>query len=147
MSNELILKNLTAESFKPYGDIIAFDENLQDRFQVIVNEPQTEGWRIAISRLTRGKINKLGLHPNTRESFEPLKGISVMLVAREETPQQLELFLLDRPVCIHRNIWHATAALSAEAYLKITENSFVQSREYELKVSLDIGMFISDSSI
>lgn len=117
-----------------------------DRFQVIVNEPHAEGWRIAISRLTRSKIIKLGLHPNTRESFEPLKGTSVLLVARKETPQQLELFLLDKPVCIQRNIWHATAALSAEAYIKITENSLVESLEHMLEAPLDIGMFISDSN-
>jgi ureidoglycolate hydrolase len=144
MNNNLRLKNLTSESFKLYGDIIQFDENVQDRFQVIVDEPQTDGWRIAISRLTRGKIIKLGLHPNTRESFEPMKGISVILVARKETPQQLELFLLDQPICIHKNIWHVTASLSAEAFIKITENSLVESMEHIQETPLDIGMLTSD---
>jgi ureidoglycolate hydrolase len=140
MSSSIILKNLTAESFKPYGDIIQFDENDQGRFQVVIDEPDAKGWRIAVSFLRRGKIEKLGLHPNTRESFEPLKGISVLLVALEDTPQKIEAFLLDQPICIHKNVWHLTAALSAEAYLKITENAYVESREYCLETPLEIGI-------
>jgi ureidoglycolate hydrolase len=140
MSSSLILRNLTAESFKPYGDIIQFDENEQKRFQVVIDEPDAKGWRIAVSFLQRGKIVKLGLHPNTRESFEPIKGISVLLAALEDTPQKLEAFLLDQPICIHKNVWHVTAALSAEAYLKITENAYVESREYHLETPLEIGI-------
>lgn len=140
MNTSRTLKNLTAETFKPYGNIIEFDGHNQSRFQVVVEEPETNGWRIAVSHLIRAKIEKLGLHPNTRESFEPLHGISAIFVAQKETPQDVEVFLLDQPICIYKNIWHATAALSQEAYIKITENLHVESLEYVLKSPLYIGM-------
>lgn len=107
----MIMQNLTVEAFSPYGTVIQYDNTRAERFQLLVEEPNAEGWRIAISQLTRSKIVKLGLHPNTRESFEPLSGISLILVAKKETPENIEVFLLDQPVCLHKNIWHATAAL------------------------------------
>lgn len=131
------VQNLTAVAFQPYGTVIQIDETKTEGFQVIVEEPEAEGWRIAISQLTRGKIVKLGLHPNTRESFEPLSGISLILVAKKEAPQELEVFLLDQPVCLHKNIWHATAALSSRSLIKITENNHVESMEYVLDAPLD----------
>ena len=106
---------------------------------MLVEEPNAEGWRIAISQLKRSKIAKLGLHPNTRESFEPLSGISLLNSSCKEgdTRSNIEVFLLDQPVCLHKNIWHATAALSLSSLIKITENNHVESMEYVLDAPLD----------
>jgi ureidoglycolate hydrolase len=126
------IRNLTGEAFRPYGDIIEPLENSTEPFQVILTEPEAGGWRIAISKVTYKSVSKLGLHPNTRESFEPLTGISLIIVSQEDGPEEGESFLLDKPICLHKNIWHATMALSETSYLKITENDRVQSREYML---------------
>jgi len=133
----LRIQNLSEAAFQLYGTVIEYDETTAERFQVIVEEPGVEGWRIALSQVTRGKIVKLGLHPNTRESFEPLNGVSLIIVAKKETPQELEVFLLDQPVCLYKDIWHATASLSIRSLIKITENNHVESMEYILNSPLD----------
>ena len=46
--------------------------------------------------------------------------------------ENYEIFLLDKPVCLHRNIWHATLALSMDAEVKIAENLKVGAEEYQL---------------
>ncbi len=131
------IQNLSAAAFEPYGTIIEYDESRAGSFHVLIEEPDTIGWRIALSHVSRGGIKKLGLHPNTRESFEPLSGISVIFVAMKDTPQELTVFLLDQPVCLHKNIWHATSALSSRSLIKITENNHVESMEHILDAPLD----------
>lgn len=137
MRLKLSIQNLTAAAFQPYGTVIEYDESRAESFQVLVEEPDTIGWRIALSHVSRGEIKKLGLHPNTRESFEPVSGISVIFVAKKETPQELAVFLLDQPVCLHKNIWHTTSTLSPHSLIKITENNHVESMEYVLDSPLD----------
>lgn len=132
------LKNLTQEKFKKYGEIIVPNPVGGERFQVIIDEPGADGWRIAVSQVHRDSITKLGLHPNTRETFEPLTGVSVIVVAPCEAPEEIEAFLLDQPVCLYKKVWHATVSLSETAYLKIAENSHVEQEEYTLERALDI---------
>lgn len=132
------LQNLTPEKFKKYGEIIAPNPVRGERFQVIIDEPVADGWRIAVSQVNRDSITKLGIHPNTRETFEPLTGISVIVVASYESPEEIEAFLLDQPVCLYKNVWHATVSLSEISYLKILENSHVEQEVYTLENALDI---------
>ena len=70
-------------------------------------------------------------HPFSKESFEPLKGITVLLVAEHETPEEYQAFVLDKPVCLKKGIWHQVLALTPEAQVKITENLEVASEFYE----------------
>jgi ureidoglycolate hydrolase len=88
----------------------------------------------------------LGRHPNTRESFEPLAGIAAIVVAEYGRPGEPAAFLLDRPVCLHKGVWHATAALSESALIKITENHIVQSESYTLPLPLSIGLIQGDTN-
>lgn len=134
------LRNLKEQSFAPYGNIIRIEYSEGDTFQVVVTEPEASGWQIAISRKTRKPITHLGLHPNSRESFEPLTGVGVIIVALLEQPEAYEAFLLDKPVCLYKNVWHATISLTEFAQFKITENTSVDSIDYELKHPIDIGI-------
>jgi ureidoglycolate hydrolase len=69
------LQNITEESFAPYGTIIALNPDSTERFQVVLAEEDVPGWRIAVSNLTNKRtVKSLGMHPNTRESFEPSFG-------------------------------------------------------------------------
>ncbi|MCT8137649.1 ureidoglycolate lyase [Anaerobacillus sp. CMMVII] len=134
------------ESFAPYGEIIEVNPFSSDTFQVVLSEEQVNGWRIAVSNLSGKRIvKKLGLHPNTRESFEPLNGVVVIVVATKEEPDNIKAFLLDQPVCLYKNVWHANIALSAQAAVKITENATeIESLHHTLKEAITVGLVSSD---
>jgi ureidoglycolate hydrolase len=134
------LLRLSVDAFAPYGDIIAHNGEEEPAFQVVIDEPEPTGWRIAVNKVTARAVTSLGCHPNTRESFEPLSGVAVIVVAEQESPDRPVAFLLDCPVCLHKGIWHASLALSEFALLKITENHTVQSESYPLPLPLAVGL-------
>jgi ureidoglycolate hydrolase len=128
------------EDFKQYGELISFDEQQPEPFQVVLGEAKAVGWRIAIKKTTAKELVELGRHPDSRESFEPMQGITLLCVAPAENPEVVEVFLLDQPVCLFKNIWHNTICLSVCSYLKITENYNVGSDTYQMKQKLAIGV-------
>ena len=77
--------------------------------------------------------------PYSKESFEPLKGISVLLVAEHEKPEDYHAFLLDKPICLKKGVWHQVLSLTAEAEVKITENLEVSSEFYSPEKPIWIG--------
>ena len=81
-------------------------------------------------RYSNKEIQKIECHPTSKESFEPLHGITVLLVAEHETPENCHAFILDKPVVLKKGIWHQTLALTPEAQVKITENIEVESVFY-----------------
>jgi ureidoglycolate hydrolase len=125
------LRTITRESFEPYGTIIERDSAGPTGFQVILSETEAVGWRIAVNEITNRTVEKFARHPGSRESFEPLAGVALLYLAVDD-PEQAEVFLLDRPVCLHKNVWHATSCLSESATVKITENLRVDSEEHPL---------------
>jgi ureidoglycolate hydrolase len=139
---DIQLQYLTAEAFAPFGQIIGLDEQNSKTFQVVLKEEDMKGWQIAVSNLTpRRSIVSMGLHPNTRESFEPLTGIGIIVVATEHSPDEPQAFLLDKPVCLYKNIWHATMALSERATVKVVENALdIEGRTHRYEQPLSIRL-------
>jgi ureidoglycolate hydrolase len=134
------IKYLNNESFKKYGNIIEFDNNGQESFQIILNEENLSGWRIAVSKITRQSIKMISRHPDSRETFEPVEGVTLLYVALPETPEKFEIFLLEKPVCIYKNIWHSTICLSEYSIIKIAENNAVGSESFKLENELEFGI-------
>jgi ureidoglycolate hydrolase len=126
------IRTLTREGFAPYGTLIEHDPARPEAFQVAVEETRPTAWRQAINKITARRVNKLSRHPNTKESFAPLAGTVVMLVARPDTPQDFEAFLLDKPVCLDPNVWHASFCLSDTALVTICENLEVANEDHLL---------------
>lgn len=123
---------ITGEAFAPYGRVLEFPENPADpRFQVVVTE-NGAGWRLAVFRVKERECDRLECHPLSMESFEPMQGTGLLIVACCDTPQQYEVFLLDRPVCLDKGVWHQMITLSQETVVKITENLEVESEFYTL---------------
>jgi ureidoglycolate hydrolase len=77
-------------------------------------------------------LRKLEMHPGSLESFEPVAGIAVLVVAREDSPEAPEAFLLDRPIILKKGVWHGIISLSAKVELKITENLEVATEFHTL---------------
>lgn len=127
-----MIKNITKESFKPYGTVIEFSENPSDpRFEVVIVE-ENHPWRLAMFRVVEKDFDTLECHTMSLESFEPVSGTGLLIVAEHDKPEQYEAFLLDKPVCLNKGVWHQMITLSQETIVKIAENLEVSSEFYNL---------------
>lgn len=100
----------------------------------------SNSWRIAVFRYTNKSIKIIENHPISKESFEPLKGVTVLLVAEHDCPENYRAFILGKPVCLKKEIWHQVLALTSEAEVKITENLNVESVFYEYDVEKTVNI-------
>lgn len=133
-----MIKNITKDTFFPYGTVIEFSENPEDpRFEVVVTE-NNHPWRLAVLKVVEREFKKLECHKLSLESFEPLSGVGLLIVAKQENPADYEVFLLDKPVCLKKGIWHQMITLSKETIVKIAENLEVSSEFYEFEKNLSI---------
>ena len=129
---KLELENITVDNFAPFGIVLEFPEGVTAGFHVMVREKESP-WRLALLRFDRHSIERLENHPGSMESFEPLEGTSVILLAEHEHPEKIRAFLLDKPVCLYKGIWHDVLSLSSSAKVKITENLEVSSEYHNLE--------------
>jgi ureidoglycolate hydrolase len=134
---ERTIRNITKDSFMRYGAVMEFSPDYKERFEIIVKETEA-GWRLAVYRFNDRATTVMENHPASMESFEPLQGTALLLVAENGSPSNYEAFLLDKPVCLYKGVWHQVLSLSEEACVKITENSEVTTEffhfENEIKV-------------
>ncbi len=125
------IQNLTPEAFNKYGTILQFTDKMSDGWEIRVTS-DNPGWRIALLEFSRKSTHTLEYHPKSKESFEPMSGIALLLVAENKTPQDYEVFLLDEPICLDAGVWHQVISLSAKTLVKITENLDVDCVYFEL---------------
>jgi hypothetical protein len=125
---EYPIKLVNSQSFAQYGGVLESEE--EAGYEVLFKEEAEIGWRLALS-IIRNKLV---------EYFGPIKGTALICVAHSEKPKEIEVFLLDKPVYIFKNIWHATFTLSEQAVLSICENLYVDSEEYKLERPLQLVM-------
>ncbi|MFH1691035.1 MAG: ureidoglycolate lyase [Candidatus Omnitrophota bacterium] len=130
-------QRITTENFRLFGHIIEYpDRNKASKtknlFKIIVRQPKL-GWRIAYLVVRDKQITKLEQHPESLESFEPVKGKGLLFVSTRKREAAVQCFLLDKPVILKRGIWHGVVALSPEFDIKITENSRVKCVYWKIK--------------
>ena len=77
----------------------------------------------------RFQIELLANHPDTAELFAPLAGRCALAVAPRGPFDEaaIQVFLLDRPVCVAAGVWHGSFALSETGTVLIAENLEVAS--------------------
>ena len=131
------LQSVQRETFLPYGEVLEFPAGIEETFCIITTE-EKEPWRLAVFRYTNKEIQRMECHPTSRESFEPLHGLTVLVVATHENPEEYEAFILDKPVCLKKGIWHQVLALTEEAQVKIVENLEVKSEFYDLEKAIHV---------
>ena len=131
------LQYVQRETFLPYGEVLEFPAGIEETFCIITTE-EKEPWRLAVFRYTNKEIQRMECHPTSRESFEPLHGLTVLVVATHENLEEYEAFILDKPVCLKKGIWHQVLALTEEAQVKIVENLEVQSEFYDLEKAIHV---------
>jgi ureidoglycolate hydrolase len=77
-------------------------------------------------------MTRLENHPNTAETFEPVKGRSAIALAPHARPDNFKVFLLDKPVVLKKGVWHNVAALTKRCEIKICEAITVREAYHEL---------------
>lgn len=133
----MTINSISKEGFTPYGTVLEFPKDSTDPFCIIDTE-ENSPWRVAVFRYSNKEISRMENHPNSKESFEPLQGITVLVVAENEKPEEYKGFVLDKPVCLKKGIWHQVLSLTPEAQVKITENLQVSSEFYDFDKPLKI---------
>lgn len=131
------LKAIHKEDFEKFGKVLEFSESCTEPFEIVITEEQ-EPWRLAVFRYTNKTIKRMECHPTSLESFEPLFGITVLVVAEHEKPEEYEAFILDKPVCLYKGIWHQVLSLTDEAQVKIAENLDVNSEFFNFEKEIEI---------
>ena len=134
------IKNITSGNFEKYGKVLEFSKEFEGNFEIIVREP-LQPWRLAVLRVTNRVSTFLENHPASMESFEPVKGTSLLVVAENHCPDEYEAFLLDKPVCLNKGIWHDVVALSDDILIRIAENLEVSSEFHYFKDKLQPVMY------
>ena len=107
--------------------------------QIVITE-EKEPWRLAVFRYNNKTVKRMECHPASLESFEPLKGLTVLIVAEHENPEAYEAFILDKPVCLYKGIWHQVLSLTDEAQVKIAENLEVGSEFFEFEKEISVSV-------
>jgi hypothetical protein len=134
MARSLEVKTVGKSNFSKYG-VILEHVNQIDGYEPLV-KVDSRGWIWAILTFNNRTIERIEHHPASKESFEPVFGTAMILVAPAGHPDNVELFLLDKAVMLHEGIWHQVMSLSEVSRVKITENSDVTAEYYELGYSV-----------
>jgi ureidoglycolate hydrolase len=141
------LRPLTAEAWAPFGTILEIAEPDPGRarageneFRVVDESENGDGWRLAVQIVRARALRQIGHHPNTKESFEPVRGVAAICVAALDSPDDLHAFVLDQPVVVNASVWHGMVALSVEAVVKIAENRQVTGVNRPLERPLTVAL-------
>ncbi len=124
-------RRISARNFRKYGWVIEYPgKSSQPRhknmFTVILRERLPVGWRIAYLLLRGKRLLRLEQHPDSFESFEPVKGRTLLYVSEKRDRKKIACFALERPVILRKGIWHEVVTLGRESEIKICENASVQ---------------------
>jgi len=125
------IKFIDDKNFVKYGYILDFTGNEKDGWEILFKE-KSSGYRIAIFEIERQSTKRLERHPDSMETFEPIFGTSLILLA-DKNPKNFEVFLLDKPICLKRGIWHEVITISKRSKFKIVENDEVETEFFDFE--------------
>ena len=134
------LKNIARENFAKYGTILEHKER-QGGYEPLV-KVESRGWIWAIMTIGNKTISEIECHPTSKESFEPVFGTTIIVLAPPDEPDKAEAFLLDTSVMLDEGVWHNILALSAVSRVKITENNDVTSKKHDLGREVGVAAIV-----
>ena len=134
------LETIGRDRFAPYGTVLELVPEAENPvFQIPVEVPDAP-WRIAVLKVLPRALDRVECHPDSRESFEPVSGWTVLFAGSEPRPEALHAFVLDRPVCLYKGVWHGVVTLTPESVCKLTENLEVSIVYAALPRPLSVGV-------
>lgn len=139
-----MIRSITSKNFKRFGRIIEYPQKSRqprnkNLFRIVARNRKVLGWRIAYLVVREKNINRLEQHPESLESFEPVKGKCLLYLVSTKEPSSIECFRLEKPVILNKGIWHGVVTLSRESEIKITENAKVKCIYWRLPKSINLG--------
>lgn len=138
MSKMKQINTITKDNFMKYGTMIDFTGKEDNPpFEVIIRH-KDDPWRIAMLRVEEREFTFLEKHPSSLETFEPVEGMCLLLLSLSTEKRDYEIFLLDRPVCLDKSVWHGIVSLSESSKVKITENLEVDTEYYYLDQPIQV---------
>jgi ureidoglycolate hydrolase len=125
------------KNFRKYGKIIEYPSKaakgtVRNLWRIVHRQPDPTGWRVAYLVLRDKTIGRLERHPDSDETFEPVRGRARLFVACDKNVKSVECFLLDKPIILYKGIWHGVVSLTEEAEIKIFENHQVTCEYWPL---------------
>ena len=137
----MLKKKINSRDFRRYGRVIEYPGKekkgtQKNLFRIVLKETGKTGWRIAYLIVRDRKIRRLEQHPYSFESFEPVKGRSLLYVAARKDEKAIECFHLDKPIILKKGVWHGVVTLSPETEIKISENKDVKCVYWPLSAVL-----------
>ena len=95
------LETIDCKNFAPYGTVLELTESSENPvFQIPVEVPDSP-WRIAILKILPRELEQIECHPDSRESFEPVNGWTVLFAGSARMYQHCTLsYLTARFACI-----------------------------------------------
>lgn len=143
------MKELTPKAFSKYGRILLPDEEDREKnprgYFYILEQVESKGWRMAYLESSVRQWGILSNHPNTKETFEPLEGCAILVVAPHEKPDSVEAFVLDKPIVLNEGVWHSEPiALSSKVCIRINENLNVKEEKYVLPYNIKAELFTEE---
>lgn len=106
----------------------------EDEYRILTRVP-SNGWRIALHCVRERWTDTLTSH-DSRRLLSPREGSVLLCVAPPERPDNVQIFVLDRPVALNAGIPHRLLALSAECWVQITEGFETVSQPHKLRKTL-----------
>jgi len=133
----MLIQSPGRKNFKQYGKIIEYPSKelkgtKRNLWRIVHTVAEKNGWRVAYLVLRDKTIGRMESHPASDETFEPVAGEALIFVSTEKDFKRIECFRLDKPVILYKGTWHGLISLSPETEIKITENSRVECRYWEL---------------
>ncbi|MBF0478572.1 MAG: hypothetical protein HQL26_03730 [Candidatus Omnitrophica bacterium] len=142
INNELKILSINSVNFRKYGRIIDYPlrEKKGDKrnlWRIVHTSEAKTGWRVAYLVLRDRTIGRMECHPDSDETFEPVKGKALFFVSREQDFKKIECFSLDKPVILFKGIWHGLIREDDEVDIKITENAKVKCEYWQFGFRID----------
>jgi len=131
------MRKINTRNFKRYGWVIEGPakkpkDKKNSLFSIVLTEPLKSGWRIAHLLLKDKTVAYLERHIDSFESFEPMRGETLIYVAGSKDTGDIKCFYLSKPVILKKGIWHGVITLGRQSEIKITENAKVRCDYWQL---------------
>ena len=129
------IKTLDAQSFAKYGLVIERRDSSPippegtSQFDLLASV-ESSGWRVGYITCRARTFRQMEYHHATQHTFEPTRGVAALVVAQKDEPENFEVFLLDRPVIIRQEVWHAVVAISDLAEIKFMGDLSSSAQNY-----------------
>lgn len=135
------IENLDLEVFLRFGELIEVRRpdpgraaRGEDEYRTMARVP-SNGWKIAL-HCVRTRWTDCLYSFDGKRLLAPQQGVSLLSVAPPDRVQNIQIFLLDRPVILNTHVPHCILTLSGESWVQVCEDFESRSETHRLRKTL-----------